>query len=151
MLYVPEIGKRHSFCCGKADTPGSACFHHLEGSFPTRGEFGALLSSVLAVGLGPGPPSSLLCTIRWRWHLSAWLYRAFQVAACHLRNGGDVHLQEFQRVGRTVVLFQQVRQLGWPGRHAEMIRKCGVAYAGQRDTRLEPSAHWVCGATTVKS
>jgi hypothetical protein len=55
MLYVPEIGKRHSFCCGEADTLGSACFHHLEGSFPTGGEFGALLSTVLAVGLGTGP------------------------------------------------------------------------------------------------
>jgi hypothetical protein len=30
-------------------------------------------------------PSSLLCTIHWRWRPSAWLYRAFQVAACHLR------------------------------------------------------------------
>jgi hypothetical protein len=39
MLYVPVIGKRHSFSCGKADTPGSAYFHHLEGSFPTGGEF----------------------------------------------------------------------------------------------------------------
>ena len=39
MLYVPGIGKRHSFSCGKADTPGSGYFRHLEGSFPTRGEF----------------------------------------------------------------------------------------------------------------
>jgi hypothetical protein len=39
MLYIPGIGKRYSFCCGKADTPGSAYFRHLEGSFPTRGEF----------------------------------------------------------------------------------------------------------------
>ena len=39
MLYVLGIGKRHSFSCGKADTPGSAYFHHLEGSFPTGGEF----------------------------------------------------------------------------------------------------------------
>jgi hypothetical protein len=39
MLYVPGIGKRHSFSCGKADTPGLAYFRHLEGSFPTRGEF----------------------------------------------------------------------------------------------------------------
>jgi hypothetical protein len=39
MLYAPEIGKRHSFSCGKADTPGSAYFRYLEGSFPTRGEF----------------------------------------------------------------------------------------------------------------
>jgi hypothetical protein len=39
MLYIPGIGKRYSFCCGKADTPGSAYFCHLEGSFPTGGEF----------------------------------------------------------------------------------------------------------------
>ena len=39
MLYIPGIGKRHSFSCGKADTPGSAYFRHLEGSFPTGGEF----------------------------------------------------------------------------------------------------------------
>jgi hypothetical protein len=39
MLYVPGVGKRHSFSCGKADTPGLAYFCHLEGSFPTRGEF----------------------------------------------------------------------------------------------------------------
>jgi hypothetical protein len=39
MLYVSGVGKRHSFSCGKADTPGSAYFCHLEGSFPTRGEF----------------------------------------------------------------------------------------------------------------
>jgi hypothetical protein len=39
MLYIPGIGKRYSFCCGKADTPGSAYFRHLEGSFPTGGEF----------------------------------------------------------------------------------------------------------------
>jgi hypothetical protein len=39
MLYVPGIGKRHSFSCGKADTPGSTHFRHLVGSFPTGGEF----------------------------------------------------------------------------------------------------------------
>jgi hypothetical protein len=39
VLYVPGIGKRHSFSCGKADTLGSAYFRHLEGSFPTGGEF----------------------------------------------------------------------------------------------------------------
>jgi hypothetical protein len=38
MLYIPGIGKRYS-CCGKADTPGPAYFRHLEGSFPTGGEF----------------------------------------------------------------------------------------------------------------
>jgi hypothetical protein len=31
--------KRHPFSCGKADTPGSAYFRHLEGSFPAGGEF----------------------------------------------------------------------------------------------------------------
>jgi hypothetical protein len=39
MLYIPRIGKRYSFCCGKMDTPGPAYFRHLEGSFPAGGEF----------------------------------------------------------------------------------------------------------------
>jgi hypothetical protein len=39
VLYVPGIGQRLSFSCGEADTPGSAYFHHLEGSFPATGEF----------------------------------------------------------------------------------------------------------------
>jgi hypothetical protein len=39
VLYVPGIGKRHSFSYGEADTPESACFCHLEVSFPTGGEF----------------------------------------------------------------------------------------------------------------
>jgi hypothetical protein len=39
MLYVPGIGKRLSFRCSKANTPGSAYFRHLEGSFPAKGEF----------------------------------------------------------------------------------------------------------------
>jgi hypothetical protein len=38
MLYVPGIRKRHSFSRGKADTPGSAYFCHLEGSLPVGGE-----------------------------------------------------------------------------------------------------------------
>ena len=38
-LYIPGIGKRHSFSCGEADTPELAYFRHLEGSFPTGGEF----------------------------------------------------------------------------------------------------------------
>jgi hypothetical protein len=64
------------------------------------------------------------------------------VSTC-CRNGGDVYLQEFRRVGRTVILFRQVRpELGWLGRRAEMIHECGVAHASQRDTRLEPGAHW---------
>jgi hypothetical protein len=37
MLYIPGIGKRYSFCCGKADTLESAYFCHLEGSFPIGG------------------------------------------------------------------------------------------------------------------
>jgi hypothetical protein len=39
VLYVPGIGQRLSFSCGEADTPGSAYFRHLEGSFPVGGEF----------------------------------------------------------------------------------------------------------------
>jgi hypothetical protein len=58
-------------------------------------------------------------------------------------NGSDIHLQEFRRVGRIVVLFRQVwPELGWAGRRVEMICKCGAAHAGQGDTRLEPGARW---------
>jgi hypothetical protein len=61
----------------------------------------------------------------------------------YCRNGGDVHMQEFQRVGRTVVLLRQVLpELGWPGCRAEMVRECGVAHAGQWDTHLDPGARW---------
>jgi hypothetical protein len=64
------------------------------------------------------------------------------VSTC-CRNGSDVHLQEFRWVGHTVVRFQQVRpDLGWLGRHAEMIHECGTAHAGQWDTRLDPGARW---------
>jgi hypothetical protein len=64
------------------------------------------------------------------------------VSTC-CRNGGDVHLQELRRVGRTIVLFRQVwLELGWPGRRTEMIRERDAAHAGQRDTRLEPGAYW---------
>jgi hypothetical protein len=31
-------------------------------------------------------PSSLLCTNRWWWRLSVWLYRAFRITTCHLRS-----------------------------------------------------------------
>jgi hypothetical protein len=38
------------------------------------------------------------------------------------RNGGDINLQKFRRVGRTVVLLQQVRpELGWPSRRTEVV------------------------------
>jgi hypothetical protein len=63
------------------------------------------------------------------------------VSTC-CRNGGDVHLQEFRRVGRTIVLLQQMRpELGWLGCRAEMIRERDAAHAGQWDTRrnLGPS------------
>jgi hypothetical protein len=64
------------------------------------------------------------------------------VSTC-CRNGGDVHLQEFRRVGRTVVLFWKVRpELGRLGRSEEMIRECGAAHVGQRDTRLESGTYW---------
>jgi hypothetical protein len=39
VLYVPGIGQRLSFSYGEANTPGSAYFRHLEGSFPARREF----------------------------------------------------------------------------------------------------------------
>jgi hypothetical protein len=39
VLYVPGIEQRLSFSCGKADTPRSAYFRYLEGSFPAGGEF----------------------------------------------------------------------------------------------------------------
>jgi hypothetical protein len=39
VLYVPGIRQRFSFSCGEADTPGSAYFHHFEGSFPAGVEF----------------------------------------------------------------------------------------------------------------
>jgi hypothetical protein len=39
MLYIPGIGKKHSFSCGKADTSKPTYFLHLEGSHPAGGEF----------------------------------------------------------------------------------------------------------------
>jgi hypothetical protein len=53
----------------------------------------------------------------------------YMEVACHhngvstsCRNGGDVYLQEFRRVRRTVILLRQVwPELGWPSRHVEMI------------------------------
>jgi hypothetical protein len=39
VLYVLGIGHRLSFSCDKADTPRSAHFRHLEGSFPAGREF----------------------------------------------------------------------------------------------------------------
>jgi hypothetical protein len=56
--------------------------------------------------------------------------QGYMKVACHhsgvstsYRNGGDVDLQEFRRVRRTVVLLRQVwSELGWPSRRTEMIR-----------------------------
>jgi hypothetical protein len=50
---APGVRKRYSFSCSKVDTPGTAYFRHLEGSLLARRVCGALLGSVLAVGLGP--------------------------------------------------------------------------------------------------
>jgi hypothetical protein len=59
------------------------------------------------------------------------------------RNGGDVNLQEFQWICRTVVLLRQVwPELGWPGHHAEVICQHGAAHASQWDTRLNPGTRW---------
>ena len=50
------LGRGLSFSCSKADTPGSAYFHHLEGSFPDGGEIAdPFLVLYFAVGLGPDP------------------------------------------------------------------------------------------------
>jgi len=39
VLYVPQVGQRHSFFCGKADASGLAYFCHLEGTLLAGGEF----------------------------------------------------------------------------------------------------------------
>jgi hypothetical protein len=36
---APRVRKRYSFSCSEVVTPGSAYFHHLEGSFLARGKF----------------------------------------------------------------------------------------------------------------
>jgi hypothetical protein len=62
------------------------------------------------------------------------------VSTC-CRDGGDVNLQEFRRIGCTVVFLRQVwPELGWPRYYAEMIRERGSAHADQRDTRQDPGA-----------
>jgi hypothetical protein len=49
--------------------------------------------------------------------------RHYSNVSTSCRNGGDIDLQEFRWVGRTVVLLQQVwPELGWPSRRAEVIR-----------------------------
>jgi hypothetical protein len=54
-------------------------------------------------------------------------------------DSGDIHLQKFRRICRTVVLFRQVwPELGWLGRRVEMIHESGAAYASQGDTCLGP-------------
>jgi hypothetical protein len=78
-----------------------------------------------------------------------WLRQGYIEVCCHYdgvstccRNGGDIHLQEFRRVSRTVVLLRQVwPKLGRPCRRAELIRLRGAAHTSQWDTRLDLGAH----------
>jgi hypothetical protein len=65
MLYVPGVGKRHSFSCGKTDTPGSAYFRHLEGSFPTGESLWSPSRFSTRLRTRSLTLSSLLCTNRW--------------------------------------------------------------------------------------
>jgi hypothetical protein len=65
MLYVPGIGKRHSFSCGEADTLGSAYFRHLEGSFPTGESLWSPSRFRIRLRTRYSTLSSLLCTNRW--------------------------------------------------------------------------------------
>jgi hypothetical protein len=59
------------------------------------------------------------------------------------RNGGDVNLQEFRRICRTVVLLRQLwPELGWSGRCVGVICQHGAAHVVQWDTRLNPGARW---------
>jgi hypothetical protein len=63
--------------------------------------------------LGPGQPGQGYMEVAY--HYSS--------VSTSCRNGGDVDLQEFQRVRCTVVLLLQVLpELGWPSQRAEMIR-----------------------------
>jgi hypothetical protein len=86
MLYVPGIGKRHPFSCGEATLPGRHASITLKGPSQLGESLWSPSRFSTRRRTRSWTPSSLLCTIRWRWHLSAWLYRAFQVAACHLRS-----------------------------------------------------------------
>jgi hypothetical protein len=63
--------------------------------------------------LGPGRPGQGYMEVA-RHHSSV---------STSCRNGGDIDMQEFRWVRRTVVLLRQVwPELGWPSRRAEMIR-----------------------------
>jgi hypothetical protein len=86
ILYILGIRKRHPFSCGKAGILGSAYFHHLEGSFPLGESLWSPSWFSTRRRTRSRTPSSLLCTVRWRWRLSALLYHAFQVAACQQRS-----------------------------------------------------------------
>jgi hypothetical protein len=65
----------------------------------------------------------------------------------HRYDGGDVDLQEFRWVRRTLVLLQRVGlELGWPGHYVEVFSKCGTTYSSHRDTRMAPTlpGGWCC-------
>jgi hypothetical protein len=65
VLYVPGIGQRLSFSCGEADTPGSAYFRHLEGSFPAGESLWSPSRFCFRLRTRSPTLSSLLCTNRW--------------------------------------------------------------------------------------
>ena len=65
-----------------------------------------------------------------------WPGQGYVEVTCHnsvvnprSRDGGDVDLQEFLRVGGPVVLFRQVgAKLGWPSDHSEVVCECYAAH-----------------------
>jgi hypothetical protein len=51
------------------------------------------------------------------------------ISASH-HDSSDIDLQEFRWVRRIVILLWQVwPELGQPGHHGEIIRKCGATYS----------------------
>jgi hypothetical protein len=71
-------------------------------------------------------------------HLSARAKSVVTVSTSCVANFSSI----FSSCTPVVLLRQMWPELGWPSRRAEMIRQCGAAHAGQRDTRLDPGAHW---------
>jgi hypothetical protein len=80
-----------------------------------------------------------------------WPGQGYMKVTCHYgivtpsrRDGDDVDLQEFRRVGRPVVLFQQVwSKLGWLGHRSEVVCKRCAAYPSHRSLD-ETLRLWPC-------